>query len=224
MLFDHFFLRFLTPKLNLSLQFSSCGPWRVFSHSNSPPHRALGRHRHTSSSRQIHYILCWLEILNYCCDGGNGYFHYSNLWSSIIFCCTSEIYSLFFLIVMMIHGVWTLFSLLFIFLWNGKSWLDNFMFIITLECSKLWIWMGIYFRDILLIRISRGTNYCVQRVFEKTFFFHNDNSPIFNCFSPVKGQIFVIKKIIIKRINNAGLFLVPSLIIFSKGAEFWPWL
>ncbi len=105
---------FLTPKLNLSLQFSSCGPWRVFSHSNSPPHRALGWYRHTSSSRQIHYILCWLEILNYCPDGGNGYFHYSNLWSSIIFCCTSEIYSLFFLIVMMIKGVWALFSLLYI--------------------------------------------------------------------------------------------------------------
>ncbi len=30
---------------NYFLQFSSCGPWRVFSHSNSPPHRALGRYR-----------------------------------------------------------------------------------------------------------------------------------------------------------------------------------
>ncbi len=29
-----------------------------------PSHRALGRYRHTSSSRQFHYILCWLEILN----------------------------------------------------------------------------------------------------------------------------------------------------------------
>ncbi len=27
----------------------------------------------------------------------------------------------------------------------------------TLVCSKLWIWMGIYFRYSLLIRISRGT-------------------------------------------------------------------
>ncbi len=69
---------FLTPKLNLSLQFSSCGPWRVFGHSNSPPHRALGRYRHMSSSRQIHNIFCWLENLNYCPDGGNGNFHCSS--------------------------------------------------------------------------------------------------------------------------------------------------
>uniref|UniRef100_A0A672R414 Queuosine 5'-phosphate N-glycosylase/hydrolase n=2 Tax=Sinocyclocheilus grahami TaxID=75366 RepID=A0A672R414_SINGR len=35
-----------------SLQFSSCDPWRVFGHSNSPPQRALGRYRHTSSSSE----------------------------------------------------------------------------------------------------------------------------------------------------------------------------
>ncbi len=52
--------------------------WRVFGHSNSPPHRALGRYRHMSSSRQIHNIFCWLEILNYCPDGGNGNFHCSS--------------------------------------------------------------------------------------------------------------------------------------------------
>ncbi len=40
------------------------------------------------------------------------------------------------------------------------------MFIITLECSKLNL-NGIYFRDILIIRISSGANNCVQRVFEK---------------------------------------------------------
>ncbi len=49
-----FFKGFLTPKPNLSLKFSSCGPWRVFGHSNSPPHHALGWYRHMSSSRQIH--------------------------------------------------------------------------------------------------------------------------------------------------------------------------
>ncbi len=105
MLFDNYFFGFLPPRLNYFLKFSSCGPWRVFGHSNSPPHRALGRYRHTSSSRQIRNILCWLEILNYCPDGGNGNFHcsssflkvhFTNLWSSIIFCCTSEIYSLVF--------------------------------------------------------------------------------------------------------------------------------
>ncbi len=31
-----------------------------------------------SSSRQIHNIFCWLEILNYCPDGGNGNFHCSS--------------------------------------------------------------------------------------------------------------------------------------------------
>ncbi len=65
---------FLTLRLNYFLQFSSCGPWRVFSHSNSPLHRALVRYRHTSSSRQFRNIFCWLEILNYCPDGGDGNF------------------------------------------------------------------------------------------------------------------------------------------------------
>ncbi len=171
---NFFFKGFLTPKLNLSLQFSSCGPWRVFGHSNSPSHRALGRYRHTSSSRQIHNILCWLEILNYCPDGGNGNFHCSSSFlkaTSLICEAQLSFVALVFLIVMMIKGIWALFSLLFIFLWNRKPWLDNFMFIITLECSKLWIWMGIYFRDILLIRISRGANNCVQRVSEKNIYF-----------------------------------------------------
>ncbi len=87
--------------------------------------------------------------------------------------------------VIMIKGIWALFSLLFIFLWNRKPWLDNFVFIITLECSKLWIWMGIYFRNILLIRISRGTNNCVQRVFEELFIMRFP--PIFNCFNSMKA-------------------------------------
>ncbi len=65
--------------------------------------------RPASSSRQIRIIFSWLEILNYYPDGWNGNFHCSssfskatstNLWSSIIFLCTSEIYSLVFLIVM----------------------------------------------------------------------------------------------------------------------------
>ncbi len=72
-----FFLRFSDPRLKCFLQFSSCGPRRVFGHSNSPSHRALGWYRHTSSYRQFHKMLCWLEILNYCPDGGNGDFHCS---------------------------------------------------------------------------------------------------------------------------------------------------
>ncbi len=140
----HFFLRFSDP--DLSLQFSSCGPWRVFGYSNSPPHRALGRYRHTSSFRQIHNILCWLEPLNYCPDGGNGNFHCSSSFlkaTSLIceaqwFSATHQKYILcFFSLWWMIKGIWTLFSLLFIFLWNRKPWLDNFMFIIPPVCSKL---------------------------------------------------------------------------------------
>ncbi len=69
---------FLTPRLNNVLKFSSCGPWRVFSHSNSPSHRALGRYRHTFFSTLFRNIFCWLEILNYCPDGGNGNFHCSS--------------------------------------------------------------------------------------------------------------------------------------------------
>ncbi len=135
--------------LNYFLQFSSCGLWRVFSLSTSPPHRALGRYRHTFSSRQFPNILCWLENQNYFPDGGNGNFHWSSSFleatsliceAQLSFCCTSEIYSLYFSLWWMIKGIWPLFSL--IFLWNRKPWLDNFMFIITLECSKLWIWIG----------------------------------------------------------------------------------
>ncbi len=137
---------YLTPKRNLSLQFSSCGPCRVFSHSNSPPHRALGRYRHTSFSRQIHNIFCWLEILNYCPDGGNGNFHCSSSFlkatsliceAQLSFAAHQKYILWFFSLWWMIKGIWALFSLLFIFLWNRKTWLDNFMFIIPLECSKL---------------------------------------------------------------------------------------
>ncbi len=49
----------------------------VFGRSIAPSHRALLRYRHTSSSRQFRNILCWLEILNYCPDGGNGNVHCS---------------------------------------------------------------------------------------------------------------------------------------------------
>ncbi len=154
-------------------------PAVVLGHSNSPPHYSLGRYRRTSSSRQIHNIFCWLEILNYCPDGGNGNFDCSSSFlkatsliceAQLSFAAHQKYILWFFSLWWMIKGIWTLFSLLFIFLWNRKPWLDNFMFIITLVCSKLWIWMGIYFRDILLIRISRGTSNCVQHVFEKKTF------------------------------------------------------
>ncbi len=136
MLFDNFILGFLTPRLNYFLKFPSCGPWRVFSHSNSPSHHAVGRYRHTSSYRQFHNILCWLEILNYCPDGGNGNFHCSISFikatslifeAQLSFSAHQKYIICFFWLWWMIKGIWALFSLLFIFLWSRKQWLDNFM-------------------------------------------------------------------------------------------------
>ncbi len=110
---------FLPPRLNYFLQFSSCGPWRVFGHSNSP-HRALGRYRHTSSSRQIRNILCWLEILNYCPDGGNGNFHCSSSFlkatsliceAQLSFAAHQKYIFWFFSLWWMIKGIWPLCSL-----------------------------------------------------------------------------------------------------------------
>ncbi len=173
------FLRFSDPETQLFSAILQLWSFVVFSHSNSP-HHALGRCRHTSASRKFHNIFCWLEILNYCPDGRNGNYHCSSSFlkatsliceAQLSFAAHQKYILCFFSLWWMIKGIWALFSLLFIFMWNRKPWLDNFMFIITLECSKLWIWMGIYFRDILLIRISRGANNCVQRVFEKNIYF-----------------------------------------------------
>ncbi len=133
-----------------------------------------------SSSRQFRNIFCWLQILNYCPDGGNGNFNCSSSFlkatsliceAQLSFAAHQKYILWFFSLWWMIKGIWALFSLLFIYLWNRKPWLDNFiMFIITLECSKLLIWIGIYFREILFIKTSRGPNNCVC-VFEKTIYF-----------------------------------------------------
>ncbi len=130
-----FFKGFLTPRVNHFLQFSSCGPWSVFSHPNYPSHHALGRYRHTSSTRQFCIILCWSEILKYCPDGGNGNFHCSSSFikaTSLI----SEAQLSFAAHQKYIHWNLGFVCPLFIFLWNRKPWLDNFIFIITLEFSK----------------------------------------------------------------------------------------
>ncbi len=96
--------------------------------------------------KKIHNIFCWLEILNYCPDGGNGNCHCSSSFlkatsliceAQLSFAAHQKYILCFFSLWWMIKGIWTLFSLLFIFLWNRKPWLDNFMFIIALECSKL---------------------------------------------------------------------------------------
>ncbi len=52
---------------------------------NSPSQRALGRYRHTSSSRQICNIFSWLEPLNYYPDGGNRDFQCFNSFLTATF-------------------------------------------------------------------------------------------------------------------------------------------
>ncbi len=139
-------------------------------------------------------ILCWLEILYYCPDLTALALFLKPLISNLILFLKAQLlftahhtYILcFFSFWWMIKGIWALFSLLFIFLWNRRPWLDHFMFIITLECSKLWIWMGIF------IRISRGFNNYVQRLFEKNIYFILISTPpppppIFNSYYPMKG-------------------------------------
>jgi len=135
---------FLTPRFNQSLQFSSCDPWRVFSHSNSPPHCALGQYRHTSPSRQIFNIFSWLESLNYCPDGGNGdfqcfryfltaTFYFVKLNNLVLYIRTI------FLGFTSCDGWLREFCLCVTHTYNPveeKSWLDNFMLLVTLECYK----------------------------------------------------------------------------------------
>ncbi len=123
--------------------------------SNSPSHRALGWYRPTSSPVSFVYfmlirnseLLPWWWKWNFHC--------FSPFLKATSLICEAQlsllhikIYYLVFSLWWMIKGILALFFLLLIFLWNRKPWLGNFMFIITLECSQLWIWMGIYFRDI----------------------------------------------------------------------------
>ncbi len=49
--------------------------------------------------------------------------------------------------------------------------------------------MGIYFRNILFIRISRGANNCVQRVFETNIYFIMIFPPILNSYYPIGSHI-----------------------------------
>ncbi len=67
--------------------------------------------------------------------------------------------------------------------------------------------MGIYFRDILLIIISRGANNCGQHSLEKNIYFIMRFSPHFQLFyfnDRLEFCEFIEWKI--KRINNADLF------------------
>ncbi len=80
--------------------------------------------------------------------------------------------------------------------------------------------MGIYFRDILLTRISRGANNCGQHPLEKNSYFIMRFSPHFQLFyfnDRLEFCNFFEGKI--KRINNADLFSQLPLLIFIKGAN-----
>ncbi len=80
--------------------------------------------------------------------------------------------------------------------------------------------MGIYFRDILLTRISRGANNCGQHPLEKNIYFIMRFSPHFQLFyfnDRLEFSKFFEGKI--KRINNADLFSQLPLLIFIKGAN-----
>ncbi len=79
---------------------------------------------------------------------------------------------------------------------------------------------GIYFRDILLTRISRGANNCGQHPLEKNIYFIMRFSPHFQLFyfnDRLEFCEFFEGKI--KRINNADLFSQLPLLIFIKGAN-----
>ncbi len=62
--------------------------------------------------------------------------------------------------------------LIFIILWNSKSWLDNFFGVLKNVNMN-----GIYFRDILLIIISSGANNCGRHSLEKNIYFIMRFSP-----------------------------------------------
>ncbi len=79
---------------------------------------------------------------------------------------------------------------------------------------------GIYFRDILLTRISRGANNCGQHPLEKNIYFimrFSPHSQLFYFNDRLEFCKFFEGKI--KRINNADLFSQLPLLIFIKGAN-----
>ncbi len=121
-------LGFLTPILNYFLQFSILNSRRVFGHSNSPSHHALGRYRHTSSFRQFHKIFCWLEILNYCPDCGHLHFHCSSafLKATSLICEVQLSFAAHQKYIICFFSLWCdgwlrEFGLCFIFLWNIRQ-------------------------------------------------------------------------------------------------------
>ncbi len=90
------------------------------SHSNSPSHCALGRYRHTSSSRQFCNIYVDCKFLIIAPDGGNGHFHCSRSFlkatslicqAQLSFAAHQKYILCFFSFWWMIKGIWALFFL-----------------------------------------------------------------------------------------------------------------
>ncbi len=78
--------------------------------------------------------------------------------------------------------------------------------------------MWIYFRDILLIWISRGTDNCGQHALEKNIYLIMKFSQhLFFFIDRLDFCEFFEWKI--KRINNVDLFLQPIFLIFTKGTD-----
>ncbi len=80
--------------------------------------------------------------------------------------------------------------------------------------------MRIYFRDILLISISRGANNCGQHSLEKNIYFimrFSPHSQLFYFNDRLEFCEFFEWKI--KRINNADLFSHTPFLTFIKGAN-----
>ncbi len=110
--------------------------------------------------------------------------------------------------------------LIFIILWNRKSWLDNFMLLVT-WCAKKIKYEWEYTSEIFYSQEFLGVaNNCGQHSLEKNSYFIMRFSPHFQLFyfsDRLEFCEFFEWKI--KRINNADLFSQPPLLIFIKGAN-----
>ncbi len=73
-------------------------------------------------------------------------------------------------------------------------------------------------RAVILGKECRNT--CGQHKLEKVFISQWDFPPTFNCFTSMLCWNFLIFKWKIKRINDADLFSLPPLLIFTKGCHF----
>ncbi len=181
-----------------------------------------------SSSRQICNIFSWLELLNYCPDGGNGDFQFFGSFLTDTFCFVK------------LNNLVLYIRTIFFGLTHCDRWLREFGLCIpyiynpveqevmtgqfqspwcAIKCKYEWI----NFRDILLIRISRGANNGSQHALEKKHLFHNVSFP------PLSIVLLHWKFRIlcnfwkIKKINDANLFSQQPLLILTKGANISGW-